>query len=570
MNKSQIRLIFLFVFLFLMTVSASAGGNKENTGESTWASAGEQINNSFFFVVDKVVDLQGHFIWYAKGVGRVVFLIAIFSAALNHFLTGTGLKENLIKIFKATVFFLVIISVYPRIISWISTETFNMAYDSVGSSVEDYFKNATTEIIENKQTVSGTSTNTYLGANVRLETSTTVTKILLDNQNLFSDITVKRKHPRIGEYTAVAPANVLKILFLMAGDFIKFADNKDDFNIFPEFSRILKGLICAGFTIATGCIALLEYIVCFLEFMLVASVGVILFPLSIWEGSKFMSEKFIGALVGFFMKMLFCNIAIFLLLYGFISVYYTYTNSGGFQGAVDQIIFIVFSCLLFFYICKSAPGIAQSLLTGTPTLSASGAISAAAGAVGGAMAATRLAGKVGGKVGGTVVGGAAKGILGFAGSMHEANAAKASAMQQVAEAGGSEKQISSAGNRAFASSVMGDVGDSFKSAGLGLTRRLLDGGGSSSGRSGGGVNPHSWLQDFKNRPNEKGGHQTFGEHFANRAEEGRTRGNKSAEKYISKNYNLSANRERQKDPDYSSSLDELNKEFPGPSNNDIK
>ncbi|GAB6391799.1 MAG: hypothetical protein MdMp014T_1172 [Treponematales bacterium] len=42
----------------------------------------------------------------------------------------------------------------------------------------------------------------------------------------------------------------------------------------------------------------------------------------------------------------------------------------------------LFTCLLFFYLCKSAPGLAQSLLTGTPSLSAAGAVGAVAGAAG--------------------------------------------------------------------------------------------------------------------------------------------------------------------------------------------
>jgi type IV secretory pathway TrbL component len=539
--KKSLAIILFFTALLLLPVPASARGSREENPDkgSLWKSAGDQIDNAFFFVVDKVVDLQGYFIFYSKGVGRVVFLIAILSAGLNHALTGTGLKENLIKIFKATVFFLIVISFYPRIIGWITENTFNMAYGSTGKFVEDYFKNATREIevIEFNNGVPMDENGFFTGSGSVKEAGfeTTYQQVKLDSENLFSDLSVKRKHPRIGEYTVVAPANLLKILFFMAGDFIKFADKKQ--TIVPDITQSLKGLFCAGFTIATGCFALLEYLVCFLEFMLVTSVGVILFPLSIWEGSKFMSEKFIGAVVGFFMKMLFCNIAIFLLLYGFISLYYSYSGSGGFQGKADQIIFIVFSCLLFFYICKSAPGIAQSLLTGTPSLSASGAISAATGAVAAAGATMGMAKKVGGAVGGTVVGGAAKGVFGFAGSMKEANAAQTSAMEAVAQAGGSTDMIKQAGNNAFRSSLANDVGDSFKSGALGLTRSLLSGGkgGPSGSAGGGGTNPHSWRADFLNNLNEaKDGNQSIGEHMGKRGFEGGLRGKASAEKDLAR------------------------------------
>jgi len=508
----------------------------------------QTINNAFFFVIDKIIDMQDYFITQAKFIGRIVFLIAILSAALNYALTGTGLKENLIKIFKATVFFMIIISVYPRIIGWITEQTFKFAEGSIYESVEDYF-NIKIDHIKEREII-------QYGARARWKISTTITEVSHD-ESIFSDLIIKRNNSNT-PHTVIAPANLFKIIFFIARDCIGYADLKQ--NVIPEFSTVLKGLICAFFIIITGAFAILEYIICFLEFMLVASVGVILFPLSIWEGSKFMSEKFIGALVGFFMKMLFCNIAIFLMLYGFVSMYYTLQIIPlGFTASVDQIIFIVFNCLLFYFICKSAPGIAQSLLTGTPTLSASGAISAATGAVAAAGATMGLAKKVGS----TVVGGTAKGGLSLIGANHEANAAKTAAMHEVAEAGGSLEQQKAAGGQAYRSSFASSAEDTFKSGVYGLSRRLLSGSsGSSSG--GGGTNPYSWRQDLLSNGD------SFGVHFNKRSDEGSIRGKESAARFISNNPRLSANRERQKDPDYSASLDELNKEFPGTSNNDIK
>ena len=256
--------------------------------------------------------------------------------------------------------------------------------------------------------------------------------------------------------------------------------------------------------------------------MLVASVGVILFPLSIWEGSKPWAEKYIGAVIGFFLKLLFCNLAVMLLLYGVVSMLNIFSSTG-FQGGVDQIIFIVFTCLLFFFICKSAPGIAQGLLSGSPSLSASGAISAVGGAVAAAGATMGLAKSVGGlaaKAGGAVAGGAAKGLFNTAGSLIEANAASNAAKV----AGGNKAQQAGA----FFSSLRNDAGDSIKAGAYGLTRSLL-GGNNGSGGSGGGVNPHSWRQDF-NRPSERIGHegeqQTYSEHFERRKSEGAERGQK--------------------------------------------
>jgi len=494
-----------------------------------WDKFAVQIDNAFFFVLDKIIALMDFFSAQARNIGSVVLLIAILTAALNYALTGQGLKENAIKIMKATLFFLVTIAFYPSIIGWITSYTFSLADRSMGGAVRTYFNSSVTEnIVVN----SGAGGSSFQALSRQMPDRNALA--------LFAKISTTRS-ARTGQtnnsgrltYTAFAPAAVVQVMFLISNECLRYADKKVPGQIFPDFGQVLRGLVCGFFIIFTGVFALLEYLVCFLEFMLVACVGIILFPLSIWEGSKFLSEKFIGAVVGFFMKLLFCNLAVLLLLYGFISMLSIF-NANGFQATADQIIFIIFTSLLFLFICKSAPGIAQSLLTGTPSLSATGAISAAAGAVAAVSAVAGFAGGAAKTVAGgakTIVGGGTKAVVGAHGSVTEANAAKTAAMQEIADAGGSKQQIRQAGNRAFLGSLAGDAGDAFKTAGHGLVRNLLGSGGSGSGQGGGGTNPHSWRQDHLNARGKDGGNETLGEHFDKRRQEGAERGQKSAAKY---------------------------------------
>jgi len=423
--------------------------------ENSWEQFSGQIDNSFFFVVDKIIALLSFFIAQARHIGWVVLLIAILTAALNYALTGQGLKENVIKITKATLFFLITIVFYPNIISHISRWTFNLAQDSVEPSIRNHFENIRTEMDIVVNSGAGSSTFQDLKRNVYVRDAQALA--------IFSNISKTRtaytgttsNSGRI-TYTAFAPAAVVQVMFLLSKECFKLADKKPPgYNPMPDVGNILKGLICAFFIILTGVFAILEYLICFLEFLLVATVGIILFPLSIWEGSKFLSEKFIGALVGFFMKLLFCCISVFLLLYGFCSMLSIF-NASGFKATPDQMIFIIFVCLLFFYICKSAPGIAQSLLTGTPSLSATGAISAATGAVAAAAAVHNTVGKVASKTENALVGGAA------------------SAAKSVAafKAGNAQGGIGSGIGAAF-KSIAGDVGSSAGKGAVGLTRSLL-------------------------------------------------------------------------------------------------
>ena len=66
------------------------------------------LNDAFFFVIEKILMMQEYFRAVAFGVGKVVFAIALCSMAVNYALTGTGLKENIIKLLKAFTFFVFI------------------------------------------------------------------------------------------------------------------------------------------------------------------------------------------------------------------------------------------------------------------------------------------------------------------------------------------------------------------------------------------------------------------------------------------------------------------------------
>ena len=469
------------------------------------------INDAFFFVIEKIIDLQAFFLKEAWAIGRTVLLIAILSAAVNYAISGGGFKESMVKIGKASLFFFMIMFLYPRIIGYITAWTFEKARTSTYTSIEAYV-NQTQTTIADSMTGQGMIIDEHGEVSYQKGTYGSVTmqssKVSeeADPMRYFDQILQERQYSNMA-YTCVAPAAVLRVVLLIAGECLRFSDEAPTKFGIPNIAAVIKGIACAFFVILTGVFAVLEYLMAFLEYMLVAGVGIILFPLSLWDGSKFMSEKFIGAIVGFFMKLLFCNIAIFLMLYGFISMARQFVTVP-FTGLPDEIIRVVFTCLLFFYICKSAPALAQSLLTGTPSLSATGAISAATGAVAAAGATMGIAKQAGG----AIAGGVAKAAFGGAGAI----AAASGAVDAAGAAGG--------GKAAKAAAALGSLGHSageaLKASGGDLARSLLGGGSGGAGAggmgAGAGINRHSQRQQFLMDKNDKGEKKTFKEHSTER------------------------------------------------------
>ena len=460
------------------------------------------INDAFYHVTDKIIELQTFFLKFGWAVGRVVLLIALLSAALNYGLTGTGLKENVIKILKATVFFFIVMFAYPRIVSWITATTFDLAKGSTYASMEGYLNTQKSIIArEAEAKLSQGKKGTYSNS------------VLTDNPDknpdlYFGDILLTRKMGKL-EYTTIAPAAALNAVLLIAGECTRAADEAPTgFMGLPNLGMIIKGFFCAFFVIFTGVFAVLEYLMAYLEFMFIASVGIILFPLSLWDGTKFMAEKFISALLGFFIKLLFCTICIFLLLYGFLSLAKQFSVHN-FTGMIDEILMIIFSCLLYFYICKSAPGLAQSLLTGTPSLNAAGAVGAAASAVGAAAG---------------VAGLGARAAFATSGAVSEATSASGSASESVRQAGGGKMAQMGAGLLAFGKSLGGSGLDAVKAGGGDMVRSLMarplfGSGGGGGGGGGDGYNRHSATQSFLHRK-EDGSKKTFGEAKKERQEKG--------------------------------------------------
>jgi hypothetical protein len=464
-------------------------------------------------ITDKIVSLQGYFIYEAWKIGRIVLFISLIMAAINFALTGEGLKQNLIKIGKALVFFIVIMQVYPRIVSNITQWTFNRARwstwdNSVQKNIDENIA-ATVEHVELSKTaaqnpgaslgsvVSNAVFNAIVPARNGVIAIMSVLKALDDpaeprDLNTYFDVMlVPHETPdRKFTYWAVAPQAAMGVIMVIAGDCMDYALQKDSGtgpNVLPNFGRILTGLICALMVILTGSFAVLEYLMAFIEFIFITSVGVILFPLSLWEGTKFMAEKLISAIVGFFVKLLFCTICIFLTLWLFTSLMHM-TVKNGFVGGIDQMVTIIFVCLFAFYLCKSAPALAQSLLTGSPSLSATGVIGAAAGGIAAGMKAVSMAAGAGGAVASGVTKAAVSGM----GMATQAG----SAARTVRELGGTGSQAFGAAM----SSVIGSAGQTISGAGHNLTRSLLTGEFGHRGGGGGGspFSPHTGAHDSAN------------------------------------------------------------------------
>jgi hypothetical protein len=268
--------------------------------------------------------------------------------------------------------------------------------------------------------------------------------------------------------------------------------------------KIMDALCCIA-VILCGVLGAAQYFIGAIEFSLITAVGVILLPFMLWDGTKFITEKLVGALIGFFLKMLFLTICILFMYYGFLGM-----TLRSYNGALDQIVYFIFSAVFYMMITQNGPQLAVTLLTGTPQMSLMEAAQAA-GIYGGAA----LLGK---KAAGAAAGGVAKTAFAAGGTEQRARGAS----DFVKSEGGSRKEQGAA----YRASVRSSAADAVKARVSNVGRSLVGsggggggffgggkGGGGSGGGGGTGYNRFSQRERFNQR-DERGRNPTLAEHHS--------------------------------------------------------
>ncbi|EHP83955.1 TrbL/VirB6 plasmid conjugal transfer protein [Geobacter metallireducens RCH3] len=181
---------------------------------------------------------------------------------------------------------------------------------------------------------------------------------------------------------------------------------------------------------AYGCylIVILAYVVMacqimitFIEFGIVSTLGIILLPFGISKHTAFLSEKAIGAIIAFGIKLMVLSFVVAVIQPVLLAL-----PALGPDPTFNQMMTLGVTVAVIAFVVAQAPGVASAVLSGSPSLSAGAAagtaLSAAAGAAAPAMAAAGMA------TGGAAVAG------GLAGAKAAAAAGNGSFLGNVARA----------------------------------------------------------------------------------------------------------------------------------------
>ena len=453
------------------------------------------LDAPFFTLVEDFSSLQTYFLAQAMFIAKIVLTLNIGFMAIKYVAKGQGLSEQLIKVLSSLIIFLIVINSYPLMIQGINRIIYAWSYGSTYGKVAEMIQKTTssgeaTEFWEKK----ANDPDAYSDIIKTLETETGKGNV---GKKYVLDIFDKGTAKRPGMF--IRPNAVMRLLMLS----FETIWNKALTCLEPRgalpFPRDTGGAVILILTaiavVLCGILASLQYFICALEFTLITSVGCLLLPFMLWDGSKFLTEKLVGAIVGFSIKMLFVTIALMLTINGYLALMVR-----PFDSFIDQAIYTVFVSLFYMMICQNGPALAVSLLTGSPQMSLMEGVAAA-----GTFAAAGVAGAAGAKA---AASGAAKtAVRAKSAGDKAAGAAKAAFGDTKGQTMGS--RIAAAAG-AGARSIGDSAKESVKSGVHGLAQSLTKGkggGGGAGGGASGGKNRWSTLE-ARNTPKDDGNRKT--------------------------------------------------------------
>ncbi len=451
------------------------------------------FDEPFKELLNQMGSLLPFFMTQAVFISKILLTVNILLSGIKYAVTKQGLKESLIKAVEAYILLMCILHYYPTILTGINSIVYKWAVNStmtaeLKQNIEDAKNNyefwqdktdpesyAYSDIIKKVEEIDGAGNVGY----------SYILDLQLDDEAYFS------------------PNAFMRFVMLIFDGIWKSTDKLEK-NILGWPTNILLlifNVVACFAVLVCGILALLQYVAAALEFQFIMCVGVITLPGMCLNSTKFLTEKFFGCLLGFFMKLLFVTIAMQLTMNGYLKMMFIKYNNG-----IDQIIYIVVMSLWYLMICQNGPKLATSLLTGSPQMSLMEGVQAAGTFAAAAIGAGHMA-----KSGASAVHQGATKTAGTAAKLKGAyNAGK--------ELNGGVK----GGIKAAGASALNSVGETIQGAAHGLSQNLLqpsNGKKTSFGGTRPGTNRFSQQQKI-NTPNEKGEAKTRKEYLAERMREG--------------------------------------------------
>lgn len=195
----------------------------------------------------------------------------------------------------------------------------------------------------------------------------------------------------------MSPGAIVKLGTLVA-ELIKGGDDTREFNknepFWMDVIDIVIWIISMLLVEFSSILIAIDYIVMILEYHIVTTISYILLPLMLFDGTKQYAMKLAGTFMAFFIRILTFTAVFYFAIDTYMQMLYSQFGGLTDPGSVQSFSHVILSCLLCIMLIKKVPQLAQTILSGSPSMGAGDAIQTARGALrGGMMGARKIAGE---------------------------------------------------------------------------------------------------------------------------------------------------------------------------------
>jgi hypothetical protein len=425
------------------------------------------LDGIFFKLMRYVEGLFGFYHSQVGIIAKICFALSLGIGAVKLVMGGTELNKLLSQMFVAVLTFMVMLTVFPKLMIQMNYIVQNFAYNSVMRQnidrkldtqfgTKDEFVNWITNAGKNKKNNKSIWDSGATGENAN--------KAMRDFLNM--NVVVKDTGLiSINKLCQIMLATV-KILFMQLKNFSGFPEF---FAHVADFIIVLLAVIVLVYGAIRG---IIEYASCMLYWCFTYGVGVLFIPFMIWDGTKHAFEKLCGSIFNIGIRLLITVTSLYLLLLINLDILrHMFMLSGivtrkeyEIMQGLEYYVTIIFMAVFAAYIMQNSQGIAEFLCGGQPRIG----FNEFAGAVNTASAAKNTLGAAAGgaaKLAGGAAGAAAGGIGNIVAAAQNAQAAK----EAEKLAGSDEKTQNRAARQGFATSLLRGTASQVSSIGGSLT-----------------------------------------------------------------------------------------------------
>ena len=320
--------------------------------------------NSVYVILERIGNFQYYFEDAAKLLAAICFTMAVGMMCIKIWLGGADARNEFIKLTLTLIVYLVMINVYPVAMKGLYKVAMNLGYGAVfdsgkyelqipnlnGKSESDFYRwmgeNSFGIFTNSSETDEQGATQKALELNI------------VDGKSGYFDLN-----------------KVFKFMFVLLRVLFKAMPAK--WNLLLPTGGLMMVMFILGFLIAFVCfiMCLINYITCLIDYFAMVGFGIIMIPLSLWEGTKSYTGTLLGSMGKIFIKLLLISAFLYLSVMSvidlFVSLYVT-----EYVGVMDVVfaycetcLYLIFQSVILFVITKQTTSIAGFLSGGNPAMS---------------------------------------------------------------------------------------------------------------------------------------------------------------------------------------------------------